>query len=60
LFRFSGVYGGDWPVLTLAAEYRQWWQALAWALSGCSAGERKLIYYDNAIRLYRLQEEGRQ
>ncbi len=37
--------GGDWPVLTLAAEYRQWWQAL--------------IYHDNAVRLYRLQEGGR-
>jgi L-fuconolactonase len=54
------VYGGDWPVLTLAAEYRQWWEALAWALDDRSAGERKLIYQDNAVRLYRLQEEGRQ
>ena len=35
-------------------------EALASALGGCSAGERKLIYYDNAVRLYRLQEEGRQ
>ncbi len=48
------LYGGDWPVLTLAGEYRQWWEALNWVLAGCSAAERRQIFRDNAMRVYRL------
>ncbi len=54
-FSFDRVmYGGDWPVSTLAAKYPDWVATLDWALSGCSEGERRRIYRDNAIAFYRL------
>ncbi len=48
------VYGGDWPVVTLAAEYRHWWEALGWALAGCSRDELHRLFHKNAQRVYRL------
>ncbi len=48
------VYGGDWPVVTLAAAYSQWVEALDWALEGRTAGERSRLYRHNAVRIYRL------
>lgn len=48
------LYGGDWPVSTQAATYRQWIETLAWATASLGeAGQRKL-FYDNAARFYRL------
>ena len=50
------VFGGDWPVVTLAGEYRQWAEALDWALIGCSQDELKKLFHDNALRIYKIEE----
>jgi len=56
-FGFDHVlYGGDWPVVTLAGEYRQWVAALEWALSGCRSDELKKLFYSNAVHVYRLDK----
>ena len=52
------LYGGDWPVVTLAGTYQEWVAALEGALADYSAHERKKLFYDNAIRVYRIQGGG--
>ena len=57
-FGFDRVlYGGDWPVVTLAGEYRQWVSALEWALSGCRPDELKKLFHGNAVHIYRMSNE---
>jgi predicted TIM-barrel fold metal-dependent hydrolase len=48
------LFGSDWPVCTLSASFAQWLDALQ--LITKSAGElnQKKLFYDNAIRVYRL------
>lgn len=54
-FGFDRVmYGGDWPVASLAAQYPQWVETLEWAVSGCSDHELRQLFRNNAIRFYRL------
>ena len=54
-FGFERVmYGGDWPVCTLATEYQKWVDTLKWAVADCSETERKKLFRDNAIDFYRL------
>jgi predicted TIM-barrel fold metal-dependent hydrolase len=48
------VFGGDWPVCTLAATYRQWVEALRAIVAGRPRTEQKKLFHDNAIRVYRL------
>lgn len=48
------AYGGDWPVATQATEYPRWVQTLDWATGDLSAGEKKKLFHDNAIKFYRL------
>jgi L-fuconolactonase len=48
------MFGGDWPVCTLAGTYTEWAAALDWALKNYSKGDRKKLLHDNAIRLYQL------
>jgi L-fuconolactonase len=48
------VFGGDWPVCTLAATLRQWVTALRAIVANRPAGDQKKLFYDNAIRVYRL------
>jgi L-fuconolactonase len=48
------LWGSDWPVLELAASYRDWWgdvQALLWPLP---AAQREAALGANARRVYRL------
>lgn len=48
------LWGSDWPVLELAASYRDWWgdvQALLWPLP---ATQREAVLGANARRVYRL------
>jgi L-fuconolactonase len=50
------IFGGDWPVCTLAASYRQWVEALREILREIKmdpADQRKL-FYDNAVKFYQL------
>ncbi len=54
-FGFGRVmYGGDWPVAFLAAEYPRWVETLANAVSGCSDAELHQLFHDNAQSFYRL------
>ncbi|UCF92229.1 MAG: amidohydrolase family protein, partial [Desulfobacterales bacterium] len=49
------MFGGDWPVVTLAGALQDWLNSLEWAFSGLSAAELKKLFHDNAIRFYRLE-----
>ena len=54
-FGFDRVmYGGDWPVSTLAAKYPDWVATLDWATAGCTDEELRKLYRDNAKAFYRL------
>jgi predicted TIM-barrel fold metal-dependent hydrolase len=48
------MYGGDWPVCTLAASYRQWYDALNQIVSHRPESERRQLFHDNGARWYRL------
>lgn len=48
------MFGGDWPVCTLATDYPRWVAALDEALPGCSPDELHRIYVRNAERFYRV------
>ncbi len=48
------MFGGDWPVCTLAASYRQWVVALKQIVRTRSATEQRKLFHDNAARFYRL------
>jgi predicted TIM-barrel fold metal-dependent hydrolase len=48
------MFGGDWPVCTLAASYKQWVQALAAIVADRPADEQRWLFHDNAVRFYGL------
>jgi L-fuconolactonase len=48
------MYGGDWPVSELAGRYGQWVETLEWASAGLSAADKRKLFRDNAIKVYRL------
>ena len=48
------VFGGDWPVCTLAATFHQWVNALQAIVANRPDAEQKKLFHDNAIRVYRL------
>lgn len=48
------VFGGDWPVCTLAATLKEWVQALQSIVSERSETDRRKLFHDNAVRVYRL------
>ena len=48
------MYGGDWPVSTLAGDYLQWLTTLELATADFTEGERRNLFGDNARRVYRL------
>jgi L-fuconolactonase len=53
------IFGGDWPVCTLASPYRRWFETLLDAVKGCSDAERRGLFHDNGARFYGIQEGGR-
>ncbi len=54
-FGFDRVmFGGDWPVSTLAITYRRWTEILDDLLAGASDDERRKFWRDNAVAFYRL------
>lgn len=53
------IFGSDWPVVTLRADYSRWFETATALLSGCSESERDAIFGGNAARLY-LARRGRQ
>jgi L-fuconolactonase len=48
------LFGGDWPVVTMAASYRQWVTSLDQLTSHLSPVARQKLWADNARRVYRL------
>ena len=55
-FGFGRVmYGSDWPVSTLASDYKRWVHTLQVAVAGCSDDELRKLFHDNAERFYRLK-----
>jgi predicted TIM-barrel fold metal-dependent hydrolase len=49
------MFGGDWPVCTLAATYRQWVEALRQIVRGRPEADRRKLFHDNAARFYGLE-----
>ncbi|HEY2154379.1 MAG TPA: amidohydrolase family protein [Isosphaeraceae bacterium] len=48
------MFGGDWPVCTLAATYRRWVEALQAIIRDRPEADRKKLFHDNAARFYGL------
>lgn len=48
------VFGGDWPVCTLGASYREWATALREIIAVRSETEQRKLLHDNAERFYAL------
>ncbi len=55
VFGFDRVmYGGDWHVSELAGSYPEWVEIVDWVTAGATAVEKRKLFRDNAIRVYRL------
>lgn len=48
------VWGSDWPVLNLAADYDRWIGLSERLFAGLSDSERRAVWHDNAVRFYAL------
>lgn len=48
------LFGGDWPVVTLASSYSRWVDALEQLTSGQSEAAKQKLWADNACRVYKL------
>lgn len=54
-FGFDRVmFGGDWPVLTLAGDYSRWLAALDSCLSGTGEKDLKKLFQTNAENFYHI------
>lgn len=51
------MFGGDWPVATMAIEPPEWVAVVDDAIAGCSQDERRSIYRGTASRFYKLEIE---
>jgi L-fuconolactonase len=48
------MFGGDWPVVTKAATYKEWLTALRSIVQGQSEANQKKLFHDNAVKQYGL------
>jgi len=48
------MFGGDWPVCTLAATYKEWVESLKQVVQSRSEEQQKKLFHDNAVRFYGL------
>jgi len=48
------MYGSDWPVMTLAAGYKQWVEVLQAATAALPEAARFKLFSENARTFYRL------
>ncbi|MFZ4663759.1 MAG: amidohydrolase family protein [Caldilineaceae bacterium] len=48
------VFGGDWPVCTLGASYREWATALREIIAERSERDQRKLLHDNAEQFYQL------
>ena len=54
-FGFDRVmFGGDWPVLTLAGDYSRWLAALDFCLPDAGESERQKLFQTTAEKVYRI------
>lgn len=51
------IFGSDWPVVTLAATYDEWFETVEGLLSGLAAHERAQVFGENAAEVYGLAVE---
>lgn len=49
------MFGGDWPVCTTTATYKQWVEALKSIVQERSVAEQRRLFHDNAVRFYELE-----
>ena len=49
------VFGSDWPVATLAVNYRRWVETLSELTSDWSDAARAKLFRENARRFYRIE-----
>jgi predicted TIM-barrel fold metal-dependent hydrolase len=49
------MFGGDWPVCTLRATYRQWALALRTIVRNRPAEQQRKLFHDNAVAFYGLR-----
>jgi predicted TIM-barrel fold metal-dependent hydrolase len=49
------MFGGDWPVCTLAATYKQWVEALKAIVHERKEEEQRKLFHENALRVYGLK-----
>jgi predicted TIM-barrel fold metal-dependent hydrolase len=50
------MFGGDWPVCTKAATYKQWVEALKEIVADRDEESQRKLFYGNAVRFYGLPE----
>ena len=48
------MFGGDWPVCTLTATYKQWVDALKEIVKERKEEEQRKLFHDNAVKFYGL------
>jgi L-fuconolactonase len=48
------MFGGDWPVLTLASGYPRWHRLVEQALAGLDEEQAEQVRSGTAVRTYRL------
>jgi predicted TIM-barrel fold metal-dependent hydrolase len=48
------LFGSDWPVCTLSASYQAWVEALQSLTKNLGDANQRKLFYDNAVRVYRL------
>jgi L-fuconolactonase len=48
------LFGGDWPVVTMAASYSRWVSVLGELTASLLPSARQKLWADNARRVYRL------
>lgn len=49
------MFASDWPVCTRAASLRQWVEALRQIVADRPEADRRKLFVENAVRLYRLE-----
>ncbi len=52
------IFGSDWPVVTLRADYDRWFATAQALLAGCTEAQRAAVFGGNAQRVY-LEWRGR-
>jgi L-fuconolactonase len=51
------LFGGDWPVVKLAAPYTRWLDTARALVSDLPPPAQTAIFHDNAVRVYRLAQD---